>query len=97
MRRVHIRGATTGPDAIMDLRARSWTDVTRSTRRLEAADRFGEKPFWQPKHHFWKEHAEGNRQQEHDVKRQRSYQRVTETDADVFRRHQQRQSIRRRD
>src|SRR5438046_3884304 len=69
--------------AFMARQLRSWADITGSRGTLEAADRFGEQLFRQPQHHVRQEHAEGDRQQEHDVERQRANKRSAKADADV--------------
>src|SRR5207248_2735043 len=66
------------------------TDIADTRWALEAADRFRQQLLRQPQHGVREEHAESDRQQEHDVERQRANQRLAEADPDIFRRHQQR-------
>src|SRR5207302_5919146 len=73
------------------------TDITRAAGTLEATDRFGEELFGQPQHHLRKHDGKGDGQEEHDVERQRANHRLAEAYTDVFRSHQQRQAVRRRD
>src|SRR5437870_95244 len=60
------------------------TDIADTRRTLEAADRFRQQLLRQPQHDVREQHAEGDRQQEHDIERQRADQRLAEADPHIF-------------
>src|SRR6185369_5686583 len=72
-------------------------NVAGSGGALEATHRLGQRPLGQREYDVGKHDDECDRREEHRVHRQRAHHGAAEADADVLRRHQQRQPVRRRD
>src|SRR5690348_11506519 len=64
----------------------SWgADIAGPGRALEATDRLGQQLLRKPQHDLGKVDRKGDRQEKHDVQRQRSHHGLAEPDADVLR------------
>ncbi|GCC47263.1 hypothetical protein chiPu_0031243, partial [Chiloscyllium punctatum] len=72
-------------------------DVSGTAGRLETADRLRDYLLGQPQHDLREIDGETDRDQEHDIDRQRRPQRFCKADADEFRGHQQHEPVGRRD
>src|SRR5258708_39636784 len=68
-------------------------DVSAAGRALETAPRFGDDLLWQPQDDFREIDRKADGGEENDINGQRRPQRLRESHADEFRRHQQDQAI----
>src|SRR5450631_1896074 len=71
-------------------------DISGTARILEASNRFGDDLLGQPQDDFRKIDGESDGGKEDNINWQRRSQRLRESNADEFGRHQQNQAIRRR-